>query len=166
MTMRRGRVHALHGFIGSGKSTLARQLERELPALRFSPDEWTHALLGANPPEDLYRPALAALLRLFQAQWVQAACLGTDVVLDYGFWSRRERDELRALCAQHGLDLRLYGLQASDEVLWSRVEARNARVSAGQESGSVWINPWDFQQFRDHFQPLDPDESCAVPGSR
>ncbi|GGK28790.1 hypothetical protein GCM10008955_23140 [Deinococcus malanensis] len=163
MNMRRGRVHALHGFIGSGKSTLARQLERELPALRFSPDEWTRALLGADPPEELYRPALAGLLRLFQAQWVQAACLGTDVVLDYGFWLRRERDELRTLCAGHGLNLRLYRLQVPDEVLWSRVEARNARVSAGQESGSVWINSWDFQQFQKHFQPLDPDEAYFSP---
>lgn len=161
-----GQVHALHGFLGSGKTTLARRLEARHGALRFSPDEWTHALLGADPPEALYRPALAALLSLFQAQWVRAAQQGVDVVLDYGFWSRRQRDALRAVCTREGLPLRLYRLHLPDEVLWARVEARNAQVSAGQEAGSVWINPWDFQAFGAHFEPLGPDEPCVnVPAS-
>ncbi|WP_158263830.1 AAA family ATPase [Deinococcus arcticus] len=158
-----GRVHALHGFIGSGKSTLARRLEQALPALRFSPDEWTHALLGANPPEALYRPALAGLLQMFQGHWVQAALLGSDVVLDYGFWTRHERDELRSLCAHHGLELRLYRLHVPDEVLWERVASRNAGVAAGEDRASVWINSWDFQAFRQHFQPLDPEEAWVEP---
>jgi predicted kinase len=33
-------VHMIAGLIGSGKSTFARRLERELPALRISLDEW------------------------------------------------------------------------------------------------------------------------------
>ncbi|MFC4639889.1 AAA family ATPase [Deinococcus hohokamensis] len=153
-----GQVHALHGFLGSGKTTLARCLEAQQGALRFSPDEWTRALLGADPPEALYRPALAALLSLFEAQWVRAARAGVDVVLDYGFWSRRERDALRAVCLREGLPLRLYRLQVPDELLWARVEARNAQVATGQATGSVWINPGDFQAFRNHFEPLSADE--------
>jgi predicted kinase len=31
-------AHLIHGFLGAGKTTLARQLERELPAIRFGAD--------------------------------------------------------------------------------------------------------------------------------
>ena len=36
----------IHGFLGAGKIAFARQLERELPAIRFSQDEWMARGLG------------------------------------------------------------------------------------------------------------------------
>lgn len=160
---RPGTVHALHGFLGSGKTTLARQLEVECGALRFTPDEWTHALLGASPPEALYRPALQALLGLFEVQWTRAAEQGVDVILDYGFWRRADRDALRARCAQHGLPLRLYDLGAPPDVLWGWVSDRNARVQAGRAPESVWIHEHDFHRFHALFEPLGEDEPHVSP---
>ncbi|WP_460532347.1 AAA family ATPase [Flindersiella endophytica] len=34
------RVHLLCGLVGAGKTTCARRLAADLPAVRFSPDEW------------------------------------------------------------------------------------------------------------------------------
>ena len=42
-------LHLIVGLSGSGKTTLARRLERELDALRLSPDEWIAALYGNAP---------------------------------------------------------------------------------------------------------------------
>jgi hypothetical protein len=33
-------AHLLNGYLGVGKTTLARRLEHELPAVRFTHDEW------------------------------------------------------------------------------------------------------------------------------
>jgi len=36
----------IHGYLGTGKTTFARKLERELPAIRFSHDEWITRIFG------------------------------------------------------------------------------------------------------------------------
>jgi predicted kinase len=40
----------IHGYLGAGKTTFARQLERTIPAIRLSHDEWMVRLYGDNPP--------------------------------------------------------------------------------------------------------------------
>jgi predicted kinase len=44
------RVHLLAGLNGAGKTTFARQLEADLPAVRFTLDEWPRqtARMGIN----------------------------------------------------------------------------------------------------------------------
>ncbi|HLH02610.1 MAG TPA: AAA family ATPase [Bryobacteraceae bacterium] len=39
-------VQMIFGYLGAGKTTFARKLERELPAIRFTLDEWVTRLFG------------------------------------------------------------------------------------------------------------------------
>lgn len=126
-------IHALHGFLGSGKTTLARQLEMELPALRFSSDEWMVPLYGQDPPEALfseYHSRIYAVMRLY---WTRALALGLPVVLDEGLWTRRERDNLRAEAAHLGVPLMLYALSTPGSVARERIRQRN------REPNSLYI---------------------------
>jgi predicted kinase len=43
-------VHMIYGYLGSGKTTLARQLEQELPAIRFTQDEWVTRIFWRPAP--------------------------------------------------------------------------------------------------------------------
>jgi predicted kinase len=47
-------AHLIHGYVGAGKTTFARRLEQELPAIRFSHDEWMTRLYGDDPPVDQF----------------------------------------------------------------------------------------------------------------
>jgi predicted kinase len=49
-------AHLIHGFLGAGKTTFARELERNIPAIRFSHDEWMVRLYGIDPPISLIFP--------------------------------------------------------------------------------------------------------------
>ena len=42
-------AHLIHGFLGAGKTTFARELEQNIPAIRFSHDEWMTRLYGDDP---------------------------------------------------------------------------------------------------------------------
>jgi predicted kinase len=79
------------GLPGTGKTTAARRIEVEQGALRLTKDEWMKALYGhANP---------ATASDVIEGRLVQIALrvleLGTNVVLDFGLWSRDERWALR-----------------------------------------------------------------------
>ena len=93
-------AHLLHGFIGSGKTTFARQLERQCGAVRFTHDEWMVKLYGWNPPEKHYEAYFARVENLIWEEATLVIHAGTDVILDFGFWTRESRDASRKrVCA-------------------------------------------------------------------
>lgn len=95
-------AYLLFGHPGSGKTTLAKRLERELRAVRFTPDEWMARLFGEDPPADTFADRAAAIQQLMQPLWRQCLVAGADVVLDDGFWRRSERDAARAIAQDVG----------------------------------------------------------------
>jgi predicted kinase len=146
-------VHLIHGFLGAGKTTFARRLEESLPAIRFTHDEWMSRLYGSDPPVELYSEYFRRVSELIASVWPRCAALGSAVVLDLGFWSRRQRDETRTRIREIGADARLYRLACSDEEAWRRIEKRNADLS-----GSLFISRATFETLKDLFEPLGPDE--------
>jgi predicted kinase len=57
--------------------------------------------------------------------------LGVNVVLDFGLWSRSEREELRARAESIGARSELHFLDVPLVVLLARLELRNADLPAG-----------------------------------
>lgn len=137
-------LHLMVGLPCSGKTTLARQLEQKYAALRLTPDEWHTRLFGQDLVEQAdnnHREVIEALQihnnrhEIIEALlWEVAArtlVLGVDVILDYGFWVRSQRDDLRVLAAEAGTDLKIHFLNVPDEVLLERLAIRNAQLPAG-----------------------------------
>jgi predicted kinase len=119
------------GLPGAGKTTLAKQLERSRGAVRLTPDEWIAEIL--EDPLDLTE--LDRLRSPVESvQWGLAERLlglGVDVILDWGFWSREERQEYRRRAEALGARVELYHLEVGHDELWSRVSERNAHLPPG-----------------------------------
>jgi len=109
------------GLPGAGKTTLARELEVLLPAVRLGGDEWMTDL-EVDLFDQAFRDRLEARFRELAAVLLR---LGVSVVLDFGVWSRAERDELLALARGLGVAVELRFVDAPIEELWRRVDARN-----------------------------------------
>jgi predicted kinase len=150
-------AHLIHGYLGAGKTTFARRLERELPAVRFSHDEWMAALFGEDSPAELFQARRERVWRLMAAQWTRCLELGLDVVLDLGFWARAERDAVRARVTALGAGHRLYQLACPQEEAWARIEVRNRDLA-----GSLLITRNTFEVLKSRFEPLSDDEARVV----
>jgi len=154
-------LHLLHGAVGSGKTTFARQLERQIRAVRFTPDEWMVQLYGDRPPVRTFQETLD---RLYDLIWEHAARVlrtGTDAIMDCGFWTRAARDEARRRAAELGASYRLYALVCPAHVARQRVLRRTAEL-AGQ---TFWINEPAIDELNARIEPLGPDEDhVAVDG--
>ena len=153
MTVIMATAHLIYGYLGSGKTTFAKELERDLPAIRFNCDEWVTALSDEVPPARLIQKHQDVISAMVKQYWSRCLELGVDVVLDEGFWSRRSRDEARAKIAAVGADCKLYYLNCPPERAWERVEKRNNTLD-----GSFFFNRNAFEALRERFEPLGEDE--------
>lgn len=117
-------LHLVCGLPGSGKSTFARELEKKHPALRLTPDEWMAQIVG-----DGYDEKKRAAVEKIQWEIAQKVLsLGVDVILESGFWKKKERDQFRARAKELGATIKLYFLDISKEELWDRIKKRNKNL--------------------------------------
>ena len=150
-------AHLVFGFLGSGKTTLAKRLERQHNAVRFTPDEWMARLFGEDPPADTFRDRAAAILEIMQPIWGRCLTLGIDVVLDYGFWSRAERDRVRAAVEVSGGTAVLWAVSCSDDEARKRIALRNKAAHR-----CLYITPATFDLLKVRVEPLEVDEPHRV----
>ena len=136
-------LHMMVGLPCSGKTTLAIKLEHELPALRLALDEWHIPLFG----QDAAEPEHDARHRLIETRlWhiaSRALELGTNVILEYGFWAREEREDYRLRAKQLGASSEVHYLDVPEDELLRRLAQRNSQPS--QESFIISVEamkPW------------------------
>jgi predicted kinase len=128
-------LHLIVGLPCAGKTTYAKTLELEESALRFTPDEWHTRLFGQDFGLDLEHPEHDSRHGLIETMmWdvaARALQLGTNVILDFGFWGKSEREDYRARASQVGANTSIHFLNVPEEELLARLEVRNANLPAG-----------------------------------
>lgn len=143
-------LHLICGLPGSGKSTLAKKLEAEHPALLLTPDEWMSRIV-----EDGHNEQKRAVIEAIQWEIAQQVLrLGVDVILESGFWSRQERDDLKAKAKELGATAKLYYLDVSRDELWRRLEKRNENLPPH----TFHVKESDLDEWITHFEPPTTDE--------
>jgi predicted kinase len=145
-----GRLVVVCGLPGSGKTTLACRLEDEHGAFRFCPDEWMHDF-GI----DLFDAT--ARERIEQLQWRIAQRLldlGGTVIIEWGTWTRAERDALRHGARALGAAVELHFLDAPVAVLWARVQKRDMELFAGRRT----LTREDIDGYDTMFERPDAEE--------
>jgi predicted kinase len=80
--------------------------------------------------------------------------MGKDVILDYGFWAREEREDFRERANKLGAASEVHFTDASREELFTRMEQRNA----ASLPNVFHIYPEDLSKWWNFFQRPDPDE--------
>lgn len=127
-------VILLCGMICSGKSTYAARLEADAPRrpLVLSLDELMLSLFEPYMG-DAYAPMLAKATAYLYVVAERAAAAGVDVVLDFGFWRRADRDAARARFEALGHRVELRYLPVAPGEWERRVDRRNAEVRAGKK---------------------------------
>jgi hypothetical protein len=124
-------VHLLAGLNGAGKTTYARRLQAELPAVRFTQDEWILKLHPLRYDDPARGTVTRSCRELIWEVAVQVLAVGTDVVLDWNSWSRQQRREWSSRAAETGYPTVVHYLRVSPETAIAQANRRAARSTPG-----------------------------------
>lgn len=144
----------LHGFVGAGKTTFAKKLEQQKRAVRFSHDEWMRERFGPNPPAEKFAAYYDLVTEEIRMEVAGRLSRGQDVILDFGFWRRADRDGWRLWAELVGAGCVLYYLHADPAEMKRRVLLRTADLPQGQ----LVIDENALVLFATRFEPLGADE--------
>jgi predicted kinase len=138
-------LHLTCGLPGAGKTTLARHLAADRDAERFTKDEWVLALGG-----DLYDEHLRVCVeaRLIELAF-ELLTAGRSCILDFGLWSRAERDALRLRARSqrvrvelHVLDVHLDELVRRSATRYADAPHTTAEICA--EQLAIWASSFEI----------------------
>ncbi|MGH3348421.1 MAG: AAA family ATPase [Nocardioides sp.] len=151
--MSSARVVLMCGVAGSGKSTYARALEEE-GWLRLSIDveAWRRGHREMPLPVELTDD-----IRAQQRQaLVHAVREGRDVVVDYSFWSRAQRDDYRRLASGAGAEVEVAYCPTDPETARRRIARRN---DGPRSPDSYAIEAGTLSAYLEGFEAPGPDET-------
>ena len=154
------RVIMTCGKICCGKTTYARKLEEELGAVILSIDEVMLALFpdGAGEMHDEYvRRTEQYLLSLS----LKILASGTDVILDWGLWTRAQRDRLREFYGAHRVPNEIHYLRI-DRAEWEkRIRGRNGQPA---DASCYYVDEGLLEKVESLFEEPDAEEITKVIG--
>lgn len=160
------------GKICSGKTTYAKKICRETGAVLLSVDEIMLAMFGQHCG-DMHDTYAERTRNYLLDKAVQLHDSGINAVLDWGFWTRRGREETRKFFADRGIMTQLRYIDISDDTWQMRLEKRNRAVLNGTES-AYYVDENLAAKFESRFEMPEEEEidiritetadCCAITG--
>jgi predicted kinase len=166
VTVRQPILFLTVGLPCTGKTTAARRIEIEQDAIRLTKDEWVKALYGHDNPPSAQDVIEGRLIHI----GLRALELGTNVVIDYGLWSRDERSSLRQAAADLGaiVEMRYFALTPAEQrrrLDQRQAEAPHTTWPMSDEELAEWAARFDVPTpgELDGTEPIeDPPDGCAT----
>lgn len=149
-------VILLCGKIASGKSHYASALQASQGGVVLSSDGLMLTMFENQ--EGAYHDLLAArgqryLLRLAE-EILRGGC---DVILDWGFWTKQSREDVRQYFAKRQIPTKLHYLDVTDVIWRQRIAKRNAAVQRG-DTQAYFVDDSLLQKLLGRFEAPSADE--------
>lgn len=118
-------IKLLCGKIASGKTTFAKQWCIQHPhTILLSVDELMLAVQDTCPGRSAHVRMEQGILHYFYQLSEQLLREGCDVIIDHGYWLRKEREEAYAYYRQRGITVKLHYLPIAEAEQKRRIDMR------------------------------------------
>jgi predicted kinase len=145
-----GRLVVITGLPGSGKTTLATELATSMPAVRMCPDDWMR-----SAGIDLWHDGVRGRIEQFQLSLaLELLGEGSNVIIEWGVWSREEREALRDAARSIGAAVELRYVRAPIDEMWRRIVERDLEGRWGARS----ITREELQEWAAIYEPPTDEE--------
>ncbi len=127
------------GKIGCGKTYYANRLKEQEHAVILSTDEVTYDLTDNQQGEgyDEFARRVNLYLRKKAVEIVNAGC---TVILDWGFWTKENRNEIKRYGENNGVLVEMHYIDIDDKTWYENIEKRNNEVISGNGGSSFYVD--------------------------
>ncbi len=154
------KVYLICGKLCCGKTTYSQKLCAENDAVLLSVDEMTLTVFGQNCGEKHDEYVLNAKKYLLNKS-LDLIDKNINVVLDWGFWTRKEREFAKDFYKSRGIDCELHYIDISDDVCKARIEKSNKAVLTDKTS-AYYVDENLLDKFNSIFETPSEDEIAVV----
>lgn len=148
------------GKICCGKTTYAQKLCKENNAILLSVDEITLALFGRDAGENHDTYVERTEKYLFEKS-IEIIKSGINVVLDWGFWTKEERDYAKEFYKSKNIECEFHYIDISDETWKSRLKERNSAIVA-EETTAYYVDDGLAKKCASIFEVPNVDEIDVI----
>ncbi len=127
------------GKICSGKSWYAEKLRRNSNGVILSTDEVTYDLTD-NAQGEGYHSFAMRVNRYLRKKAVQIIQAGANVILDWGFWTRADRQDISEYFHSQGILYEWYYIDVSDKQWEKNIAERNRRIESGNGESDFFVD--------------------------
>lgn len=133
------KIICICGKIGCGKTYYANQIKEKEHAVILSTDEVTYDLTNNKQDEgyDEFARRVNLYLRKKAVEIVKMDC---SVILDWGFWTKKSRDEIRNYCKNNGVLIEMHYIDIDEETWLANIAERNKKILAGNGGSSFYVD--------------------------
>jgi len=146
----------LCGKPGSGKTTIANNLINNYKMIHFSADDFMLKFFGEIKDRDLFNEKLNACKEKIYEISEQLLSSDVDVVLDFGFWTKEERDYLKGKFKAYNVII-VY-LKLDNETIFERIENRNNKLKENE----YYMDKNTFLILSGFFEEPKEDENLII----
>ena len=127
------------GKIGCGKTYYANRLKEQEHAVILSTDEVTYDLTN-NQQGDGYDEFAIRVNLYLRKKAVEIVNAGCTVILDWGFWTKENRKEIKRYGENNGVLVETHYIDIDDKTWYENIEKRNNEVISGNGGSSFYVN--------------------------
>lgn len=121
---------AICGKVCSGKSYYAARLREKENAVILSCDDVTMTLFN-NDLGDNHDVMVKKIMTHLKDVSIKIINTNTNVILDWGFWSKKDREELTEFYKKNNIQIEWHYICVDDETWNKNIKERNKRVEEG-----------------------------------
>ncbi len=148
-------IYLMCGFLGFGKTTKAKELEKEYSAIRFTHDEIMQKRYGRTP--DNFEEKYKKVDEFICKEAEKAILQGKDVIMDYGFWTREQREKYYKWGKDLTPNVIFYAIRCDMDEAKKRVIERTKH-----NKEELYIDENCFNELSKQYEPIGEDEGYIV----
>ena len=153
-------VYIVVGKIASGKTTWACEFDEE-KSIVLSHDELMLYLSDDCEGRAAHVDRANRISKYFASVCKDLVKLDISPILDYGFWTRGERDLLKEELTKYGIPYKLMYIKCEENKRIERLEKRNQSLSSSQQREYI-IPPTLRERLDGFFEEPSEDENAVV----
>lgn len=121
------------------KNILCKAAQKKYNAVILSTDEATFDLIN-NEQGKFYNVFAARVNNYLKKKAAEIALAGANVILDWGFWTKKDRADISAYFAERNIPFEWHYIDIDDEAWQRNIAERNAKVKSGNGGPDFYVD--------------------------